>query len=650
MDDANPMGTPKSAGSRTVLRALRKLILAAVSAWLVYLVLGNALLMLEPGRALFERPGKSFDLRFAHGYTVVPGRVALRDIELYGHNRRFTWSAKLDSARGQIVLPSLFQRQVRWSWLVGDGLLLQLDRQDELPGAETADDGSTTILRSSLASIAIPTATTKQPWTFAAHDMTLENLRQLCYAATCWQGEGSFSGDLLVEPRGLIAASSTRLQLERGVLRDDRAAIAEAFELDVELDVEPFRPRDNRGAKAWSFVSGRLQISGRVADLDWLSYAVRGVPWLSFDGAGQLSADLWLRRGRLLTPSRLEVADGELGVSFLADQARGRGRVELQVAEVVDATATTANARGSAPRATGTLRLVLDSFDVTRRGLEAPHIRGENFTVEVTATDLDLADPTPDLAVTVDLPRSELLRFDLYNAYLPPATGLEILGGHGDIRFHFAATTGDSTGEGEIVLNGRDVRGRYKKQKLSGDLSLETELQLRDLAQGHFELTSGRLELDHVAVGSTARRGDWWARLELHGGLLDLRPPLALRSSFVATLRDTGPLFYLLVGQPPHRWLESLVTIDGVEGQGEIEITDQAIYARRVVVTGPQLDILANLRLVDQRAEGVLYAAYGPFAAAVAVDEKGRRDWAVWRPRPWFLERSAGLRWVGSGR
>lgn len=118
--------------------------IALLAAYVLYLVAGNAFLNLDAAQSLLNRKPEKFQIAWDGGHTLLPGRVALRDVRMRGHARRTAWTARAERASGRIAVLPLLRREIRIPWVQAEVVTGSVGRADsDLPPPESRPGGWT---------------------------------------------------------------------------------------------------------------------------------------------------------------------------------------------------------------------------------------------------------------------------------------------------------------------------------------------------------------------------------------------------------------------------------------------------------------------------------------------------------------------------
>lgn len=123
---------------------MRRVAVALLAAYALYLAAGNAFLRMDLARDLVNRKPETFRMAWSGGHTLWPGRVALRDVRMDGQARRTQWSVQARRVDGRIALWPLLRREVRVPQVDAEGVTGAVARQEtEFPAPGPREGGWT---------------------------------------------------------------------------------------------------------------------------------------------------------------------------------------------------------------------------------------------------------------------------------------------------------------------------------------------------------------------------------------------------------------------------------------------------------------------------------------------------------------------------
>ncbi|MBB4131294.1 hypothetical protein [Xanthomonas sp. 3075] len=106
------MTTPIRARWRALPRGVRWPVVALLTLYASYLLLGNLLLNTPLGPAALSRKPDRFTMQWGPGVTWWPGRLALWNVDMQGHSPRSSWNVSAQRMSGQVRLLPLLHRQL----------------------------------------------------------------------------------------------------------------------------------------------------------------------------------------------------------------------------------------------------------------------------------------------------------------------------------------------------------------------------------------------------------------------------------------------------------------------------------------------------------------------------------------------------------
>jgi len=625
-------------------RALRRLVLAAlvIAALLypLYLAVGNAYLRggwLE--EQLNRRPERMW-MHWSSAWTLWPGVVHVRGFSMRSQSSVFQWALAVDRAALEIDLLGLRRRELRIGPVRGSGVVFRLRRRLDAPPRSVPPRPE---LYPPIAGFSDPPrikpevvypkpkGPPRPPWHMRFSEIDLDEVREIWVEEYRFAGRARVAGGFDTRVRRSLEVMPTRVEFLSGAftLGGGAAILAEAHGR-VDGRIERYSPARFRGWDVFRFVTGRLKMDGKVTGLPFLELFFRQMRWVNLRvGPGPLKVDLRLRRGDILSGSRLDAQPGGITLGFLDYQATGFGGVTWSV---VDAK--------SAEGREGRLDLLFDRFHLQRRGYAKAHVQGRGLRVNAVSAAPRLGGFFLAKRLAIDMPRAEVPDLTFYNAYLPRQSALALTSGSGRMSGRFQATAPEWKGTGELHLSAPGLGIRFEQKRLRGNVKLETRLRSVDLNDKQFDISGTDFELTDAVVlgGSPTAGGSWWARGHLDRAVLAPGERIFLRASVEATLSDPRPLFGLFAPVERSRmlrWVDRLLNIQGVGATADLTVGQDFFDVAHLAVVGGKAQVLGRLRVVDSKRRGVLYARYGAFDVGLELNG-AKRDWKILRPKRWF--------------
>ena len=177
--------------------------------------------------------------------------------------------------------------------------------------------------------------------------------------------------------------------------------------LDADLTLRGNDVPLRRFASLLPRASGHVVGDWHFSSLRWLSDMVAQAGWLSFDGAGDVHADVRIAGGRLAAGSRIAVPGVDAVAEVMGNRVRGRARAELQL----DA--------GAQDQLIPRLQVVMEHFQVaSSKAPAAVYVQGRDLRLSVNAAG-DPARLRDTLEARVTFAGARVPDLRVYNAFLP---------------------------------------------------------------------------------------------------------------------------------------------------------------------------------------------------------------------------------------
>ena len=535
------------------------------------------------------------------------GELAVETARLEWHGAA-EWQAEADSVRARVDLAGLLRRRLALDGLRARGVALRWRRT---AAATPAPAGA------------------RRRWDVVLRDAQIDELRELAIDELRLLGPARLELTASLTPEPAFALERVRLNGPAVAIHDGGDQVASALRLDAEVGMAPVRFGETTARQALRSTSGTLTVAGHVGSLGFLGRFLQRAPWLRIDGAGELSARLLLRDGRLEPGSEWRVRKARLRAKILDDLATGDATLEGGVHP---------GRRG--PQATFDARFRRFKFAPDAAG-EPAYLHGGLLHIHVVSHDVDLAERVDDLTATIAMEGAQVPDLRVYNSYLPPGAGVAIGSGSGRLGLSWKLDLATQRGSGRIGLDSPRIAVRFQDVDLAGRLRLDARLAAPDLRRRWFDLTGSELRLDDVAfreIGDQAGGGaeGWWARLRLTGGGFQWQRPMTLRSAVELEMKDSGFLLALFTRKKQKLgWFAKVLDVENVAARGEVRLGQDGLQIDDLRAAGGPLDLRARLRLGKGTRRGDLYVSYGALAAGVELRD-GQRDLKLIRPLAWY--------------
>ena len=587
---------------------------------LLYLVAANGFLRSDWGRRTLNRKPEKLAIGYQSAWSWLPGVVEVRRLEIGGRARQGEWRTTIEEGRMVIWLPSLLGSHFRL--LRGEARGAEIEIR-ALPPPDTPRPPPR-----------------KRPWRISLDGLTIEPLRLFRLNDYELAGAGRAAGWAHFQVRGPVELNLDSLSFDEGVLFDGGEVAADALRLAGRLRVDPFIFGEDTVYDLLAGLTGAVSLEAEAATLGFLSAYLERAPWLRLGGGGHLIAELEATAGWMAPGSRLTVEGPTIEADLFGLRAYGEGSL---VGEVPEGSSHTR------------LAVRLPSFAVSRRQDGARLIEGEELELVVTNDSNAIDRPAAGIALALTVPPARVPDLAAFSRYLPEAAALRITGGTAQLEANLTYSAAERSGDGRLLLSGRQVQAAFREVELRADVLLDSRLADARLEDGSIDISGTRLVIDNVRTREQGRPGDsdWWGRIRLPEGRLTKElgdpgaAPALVEAMVEAELRDTGPLVALLEQHVPRlAWMDGLLTVHNVRAGSRLRLQGPRISLADLEVRGGKrgrLELLGELDLASEELSGVFFARWGKLSAAVSLAE-GERDWKLTRSRSWYGENAAAYR------
>ncbi|KAF1717074.1 hypothetical protein CSC74_09465 [Pseudoxanthomonas yeongjuensis] len=398
-----------------------------------------------------------------------------------------------------------------------------------------------------------------------------------------------------------------------------------AFGLDADLRIAGNQVPLKDFGSVLPRTSGHVAGQWRFSSLRWLGRFFTKAPWLTLDGAGDVTADVQVANGKVAAGSKFSVPEVAVVAEVMSNRIEGRGRADGRF----DAGAN----GGLLP----TLNIVLSHFNVAANdNLHAPYVQGNDLHLDVAAGE-DLAALRDSLRAHLTFRGARIPDLRIYNRYLP-SQHLRFEGGSGVLSGDLHLDAQGDIGRGWIRVNGRKARMRVAGMTLRGDIDINTRLRRADLANRNFAVDGSSIALDNISFSEPGgeTRGGWWARIDLPRARMDWDKPLDIGGTASVRMKDVGFLLSLFSRQKEYpKWVFKLIDAGQAQVQGRVQWQRDTLVLDRITANNDRFDLQARLRLRGQRRDGSLYAKWGVLSMAVQAEGPKNR-FHLLRARQWY--------------
>lgn len=361
---------------------------------------------------------------------------------------------------------------------------------------------------------------------------------------------------------------------------------------------------------------GRLSAVLTVSHLDWIAELLGRPLGLSLAGAGELDAEIVLTKGRADKGTTLTMPRETLSLGILEHQVDGMAKAKLRMEHA-----------GKRPRFR--LNVALDDARLRRRDEPEPSIGEVRLDAEILMTDPP-AQGGDSADINLKLHSARVRDMSIYNAYLPANTPLSLVSGGatlaGDLRLK------PHSAEGQLLLDGEDIRVKWDREELSGDLKAELLVRDGSAKDLHFDITGSSVLLEGFRVegaAGSASAPDWHARLQLDETQVRWHKPMHLNMQAYVTVKDTRPFVALLDNvRGKHAWIDNLLTLENPAGHLRLAVNADTAIIEDAMLGAPQLGIHAKGLSATSDREAMVLVRWHNLTGAMEL-QNGRRHFDI---------------------
>lgn len=272
------MNDPLNTGgrARTARRWTRLAGWAALIAYGGYVLLGNLLLNIPPGRQLANLQPQKFVVSWGSAWTLYPGHLHVNDLRIAGHIRHTVWSAQVDSASGRLALLPLLARELR---------IVNATARGASGGTSLID-----VQR-------LPPEPRPGGWKVRFDRVVVDGVRHAYFEDLVLVGNGhAETGFTKVSRGGPLEVLPSRATFAEGIVWRDGAALARDATIEVRLSVDRHVRAAAPGILKLAKTDLEIEIVATPAGLSIETPAGEKPVLRVFEGPGALDVRLhWLR-------------------------------------------------------------------------------------------------------------------------------------------------------------------------------------------------------------------------------------------------------------------------------------------------------------------------------------------------------------------
>ncbi len=269
-----------------LLRWAKRIAVLLLALYLFYLVAVNLWLNTSLGEWSVNRKPEKFQLHWASGHSIWPGRVALNDVRLQGQVKRIAWQAESSHVAGRIALLPLLRKEVHVPLVRADNVIGGVRHVANTLPAPEPREGGWQLRFDRIASDSVKRG--------SFDDLVLSGLGQ---------AEVGFYKQLRGGPMELTPSS---VHFRNATLQKANQPLLAGGELKATFALARHRREEAPGVRKLEKLEAHLFLDGRTSALD-IDVSPEGkVGYTVVPGRGRAHVDLAIKRGELQPGGKLQ--------------------------------------------------------------------------------------------------------------------------------------------------------------------------------------------------------------------------------------------------------------------------------------------------------------------------------------------------------
>lgn len=569
--------------------------------WVLYLLIFNVGL----NTSLLTRAVNTWNdgqIQYRSALSLFPFVVHVFGFQIWHRDSNVQWTCKTQRVHTLVNPFALLNKKFHAVWVNGKVDYFHFSFNRPSPIKWTAPQ----VVIENQKKHAKPTTEDSEPgWSVQLSNVGLSSLKDIWFDTYRLSTVASIQGGFEIQSGKMVRVGPASLKLISGDLTHKGKAIANSINLETLTTLNPFDPNATNLGEL-GFLDVDLQVSTLIESLNFLGIFLRGFDWIRSDtGLGQFEADVQIRSGKLIHPSKASIAPHDLVLKIYNSRVRGTSSVSWQVSEE--------------EQTRSLLKIDLDNFQAQNDKNKAPHLTGDRLSLEIHSDHTDLVHFFADPAVKVTIPKGNLPNLSLFNAYLPRHSKVRLSGGSAQISANIEASN-EGNGHGRVTIKSlKRFKLNAEKVNISGLVNADLSLNNGSLGKLQFNLSGSTVSMSEVFTAEQAQNQNsfWWAVANTTNGVITFASPIKFSGNLALTIKDARPVFALYsIGNEVPDLLESILGYSKIKLSGHLNTNQSITELRNLKLLSDDLQMFGHLRLLDWEKRGVFLAKYGIIAVA----------------------------------
>jgi hypothetical protein len=626
--------TTGSTGHRTarnpLLRFLRWIAIVAVAVEAGWLVLANALLLGPLSDWVSYRPERLL-ITWSDAGSLYPGHVTARDLTIRSQSQRFQMEISSPEAEGRLGLFSFFLKRVAISGLEARDVLIRarhrLDASEEWAELEPHMPPIEGLQNPPRDPPPPRHKAKKRSWQILFSGTRPTSVAEI-WVDGLRTGPGMIvDGDARIVTRKFFELSDVRVNLDAVHATSAGSTLARDLtgRLAVALDPIPL-PRTVPPGEPLPLpldtATFDVRLQGDLAGGPIFKLLAGQISWLSLDaGPGRLDLMASGVDGVLRPPGSLDLSLEDVSLVVAAFALDGDVTLDWRLAEGEAGWSSQLKASSVSMRtADSKAATLLDTAEVA---------------LDLTGPNRQLSSYREELELHGELEGGTIENVAAWNALLPQAAGLQLVGGRATMSGQLDAQAKTDRGTATAKLAVEELVVDYQGQPIAGRAEIDLEVPDIDLKKQAYRLDGSALRLESLLDleppwNGTFTLADGWIR---PGASPYLRGNADIEMSDV---RLAVGIFLAKKNLP--EWISHLVSVQPVSGQSALSLTPSGADLGPFDIVGEHLGVRGVLALGHGPTEGLLFAHYRKLSVGLEL-QGGEREVKLINSLPWYEER-----------
>ena len=614
------------AGVRTetklkVSKKTKKLLIVVAVLFLVveiaYVSVANIVLRDHRIPALINTQPEKLRFDYTEAWTLFPGLVHLKGVELEGHDGSILWRVELAKVDVMLDLFGLLSRRFHALSVRADGGLFWLRRGERLPVDPEAP------------------LSERGPYRIHLDGISLKNFTQISVFDYSYQGPAFLGGELRLWPGRNLEIGEARVDFGGGKVVVGARTLSSKLSGRIDSELSEWQPQEEEAELIFDKINAHVDLQGSLEEADFLNHYFQSIPWMRLLGVtGDFSIDANISDGVFRDPSTASITAKKMGAGSENFRAQGAGRAEWSL-----------DSRGERPRMR--MNLAIDHYVVSDLAHKLDVAKGDDLKIVADSYDLSIRkmfSDLSDLSASIVLDRVDVTDLRFINNFVPLAQQFEVLEGTATLEAKLQVSTRRPSEVGFCKVEAIGARARFRDTQLSGDFAFQARIE--DTAKGatQFEVSGSRLAFSGVRVLEKekikkASRPPWSGEVILEKAHIDLGAPVVFYGHSSLGVDDARPVLAVLANTSRiARNVGRFADMKKLRGTTDFRLGPNLVEFTDLNLKSSDVDLRAHLRLGDKSTRSLALIEYGILELGLAVFDDETQTKVI-KSRKWYEAR-----------